>query len=153
MSDHYAIELTLMLYHEGYWIRSFTYYNHGECPPFGGVRSDATVDPVVLDMQDFENNVNAIESWKRHVISVVKTIKPVPKEGRPELPLEYNVESVDDTIVYRFSMESMEMTVTYDKSAKTITFAPRDAFDVSWEGFLFHQETMLHFLAEIKGQA
>ena len=152
MADHYAIELTLMLYHHdnAHWTRQFTYYNHGEEPPFGGVRSEPTTDPIVLSIEGFENNIKAVESWRRHVINVVKTIKPVPNGGIPDMPMEYKIETVNGTLIYQLHMESMEMNITYDKSAKTVTFAPRDAFDVSWRGFLFHQETMLDFLEEIK---
>ena len=150
MSNHYAIELSLILYHEDKWVRSMTYYNHGEEPPFGGVKSGGATDPLELTLEEFEDNVKAVESWKGHVISVVKAIKPVPKVGAPEIPFEYRVDFVDDTIVYKLVMESLEMTVTFDKSAKTVTFSPRSAFDVSWRGFLFHQDTMIDFLEEIK---
>ena len=148
--NHYAIELSLMLYHGDEWIRKFTYYNHGKEPPYGGVRSEGSPDPVVLDMEEFENTTEAVESWKRHVINVVKSIKPIPGNAVPDAPVEYKVDPTDDEITYYLSMDSMEMTITYDRSDKTITFAPRDAFDVSWQGFLFHHETITDFLKEIK---
>lgn len=157
MAKHYAIELSLMLYHEEQWVRGMTYYNHGETPPFGGVRSDETTEPLVLELEEFESNVLAVEDWRRHVVNVVRSISPIPKDGMPEMPLEYSVDFIagvdeePDLIVYRLVMASMEIVATYDKSAKTVTFDPRSNFDVSWRGFLFHQDTMIDFLEEIKG--
>lgn len=149
---NYAIELTLMLYQNGEWVSGFTYYNHGECPPFGGVKSDARGSPLVLDVEEFENNIMAIEDWKRKVINVVSSMSAIPKEGVPDTPVEYKVEYVGDEIRYKLDMASIELYATYDISDKTVTFAVRNALDVSWRGFLFHQETMLDFLTEIKGE-
>lgn len=150
-NPHYAIELSLMLYHKGEWARGFTYYNHGDKPPFGGVRSDETTEPLVLSLEEFENNVHAVEAWRRHVVNVVKSTNPVPKEGKPEIPLEYRIDP--NTLEYQLVMASLEVVAVYDKDAETVTFAPRSAFDVTWQGFLYHQNTMLDFLDKIKEQS
>ncbi len=151
MSNHYAVELTLLLYHEGEWVRRFTYYNHGKEPPFGGVRSGESVDPVVMAVWEFENSVKAVGSWIGHVVSVCKSIKPVPSDGTPDMPVEYSVDPMGDILVYTLEMESMKVTITYDIDEKTVTFASKDAFDISWRGFLFHHETVQDFLEQVKG--
>jgi len=149
---NYAIEISVMLYHDGEWVRTFTYYNHGETPPYGGVKSDATTSPVVMTVAEFENNVRAIEAWKKHVVRVVSSTKPIPDDGVPDTPVEYKVEIVSGELRYHLNMASIDMDVAYHLTNKTVTFATRSALDVSWRGFLFHQETMLDFLTQIKAQ-
>lgn len=152
MPAHYAIELTLMLYQEDEWISSFTYYNHGECPPNGGVKADARTSPVVLTLEEFENNVLSVDAWLRSVVSCVKAINPISRDGVPDTPVEYKVEIVSGELKYHLNMVSIDMDIAYHIANKTITFATRGALNVSWKGFLFHQETMKDFLTEIKGQ-
>ncbi len=155
MSSSYAIELSLMLYQDGesgQWVRSFTYYNHGLEPPYGGVKSDETTVPIVMSIDDLRANIKSIESFIKHIINVVKTIKPVPKNAIPDSPLELSVTPQENTLDYVIEMESMQLTVIYDKATKEITFKPRSSYDVSWQGFLFYHETMEDFLAEIERQ-
>lgn len=150
MSNHYAIELSLMLYQEDQWMRSFTYYNHGVEPPFGGIRSDETELPFTMSIGDLKENIISVDAFIRTVIDAVKIIKPIPKNPIPDRPLEYKVSGYDDTIEYNIEMETLQLTVVYDKTTKEITFAPRPAYDVSWQGFLFYNETIRDFLSEIE---
>jgi len=151
MTD-YAIEMSILLFHAEEWISTFTYYNHGECPPDGGVKSDARGSPVVMDIEEFENNVWSIEAWKRLVVRAVSSTNPIPEDGIPDTPIEYKVETVSGELRYHLNMASIDMDIAYHLTNKTVTFATRSALDVSWRGFLFHQETMLDFLTQIKGQ-
>ncbi len=150
MSKHYAIELVLMLYQGGQWVRTMTYYNHGEEPPYGGVKSNLTSGPLVLSVQGFEDNVKAVESWRRNVVSVCKTISPILNTGLPDGATEYKITPSGSDLTYDIVMDSLDMEVAYDHSARTVTFAARTAYDVAWRGFLFHQETMLDFLESVK---
>ncbi len=150
MSNHYAMEMSLVLYHEGEWAVSFTYYNHGAEPPYGGVRSVELLLPHVITLTELKENIFAIDKFIDHVVNVVKTIKPVPKNPVPDRPLEYSVELVGDELKYKIEMESMLVAATYDKTTEEITFAPRDAYDVSWQGFLFFCETIKDFQTEIE---
>lgn len=149
---NYAMEMSILLYHEGEWISTFTYYNHGETPPFGGVKSSARSSPVVMTVEEFENNVRSIEAWKKLVVRAVSSIAPIPVDGVPDTPVEYKVEIVSGELRYHLNMASIDMDVAYHLTNKTVTFATRSALDVSWKGFLFHQETMLDFLTQIKAQ-
>lgn len=150
MSNHYAIELSLMLYQEDQWMRSFTYYNHGEEPPYGGVRADEALSPFAMSIGELRENIKSIDSFIRTVIDAVKAIKPIPKNPIPDRPLEYGVSGYDDTIEYHIEMETLQLTVVYDKTTKEITFNSRPAYDVSWQGFLFYHETIRDFLVEIE---
>ena len=146
---NYALEISVMLYQDDAWVTGFTYYNHGECPPCGGVKSGARSSPLVLSLEEFANNVAAIETWRKQVVKMVKVISPIPSDGVPDCPVEYKVEYVSGEIRYHLNMESIDMDVAYHIANKTVTFAARGALDVSWRGFLFHQETMVDFLTEI----
>ena len=150
MSRHNdAIELTLVLYHEGEWTKRYTYYNHDESEPYGGVKSDAIVSPLVLDMGEFREYVNALAAWKTHVVHVVTNVNPIPKDAVPDMPVEYKVEIVGSETRYQMNMASIDMNITYDSSTGNITFSTRSAIDVSWRGFLFYIETVVDLLTEI----
>lgn len=150
MSSHYAIQLSLMLSHSGDWVTSCTYYNHGLEPPYGGVKSEETLLPTIVRLEKFGEDVVAIGAFITHVINVVKTTKAVPTDPVPDEPLEYSLELVGDEFRYNIEMESLALSVIYDKTTGRITFAPRDAYDISWQGFLFFNETLKDFLTEIK---
>jgi len=150
MSNHYAIELSLMLYQADQWKVAFTYYNHGLEPPHGGVRSEEMTEPFAMSVDDLKKNIDSVDAFIRIVISAVKDIKPIPKNPIPDSPLEYNVIPGANSIGYDIEMESMQLEVVYDKATKDITFAPRPSYDVSWQGFLFFHETIRDFLAEIE---
>ncbi len=152
MPNHnYAIELTLVLYHDDAWVKKYTYYNHGESAPYGSVKSDAIGSPLVLDMADFTGYVNALAAWENHVIHVVKPINAIPKDAVPDTPVEYKVEIVGTETRYQMTMDTIDMNITYDSSTGNITFSTRSAIDVSWRGFLFYIDTVEDFLTEITG--
>ena len=150
MSNHYAIEMSMMLYQKDEWKVAFTYYNHGEEPPYGGIKSDEMPEDFVMSLDKFEANIIAVDEFLQKVRGAVKSIKPIPFNPVPDCPLEYGLEPKAGSIDYNIEMESMQLTVIYDKTTKKITFSSRPAYDISWQGFLFFQETIKDLLAEIE---
>ena len=148
MSNHYAIEMSMMLYQGDAWKVAFTYYNHGLEPPYGGIKSGALSEDFVMTLDEFKENVKIVDEFLHKVISVVKSIKPIPYDAVPDAPLEYDIAHNGASINYSMIMESMDLDVVY--SGGNVTFKARDAYDVSWRGFVFFQETMEAFLAEIE---
>ena len=148
LPTEYGIELKLLLPSDGDWEGIYTYYNHGLEPPLGGVRSDA-VDEAAWTVEQVERLLSSTAIWVRYVIEITKN----PKDHNPDLPLEYSLKPEDNgDLLLAVKMETLESTIRWDKVAGKIIFSARDAFDLSWEGFLYYKIILEDFVAKIKEQ-
>jgi len=144
----YGIEIKLLLKSDGGWGGFYTYYNHGLEPPLGGVRSDAA-DEAIWKVEKAESLLHSTDIWIRYITDNLK----IPKNHNPDLPLEYSL-SVEDNgdLLLELKMETLESTIRWDKATGNITFNARDAFDLSWDGFLYYKTILEDFVAKIKEQ-
>ena len=142
-----GFEFSLFLRRNAKWVRVFTYYNCGEEPPHGGVRSEEAVNQVEWTVGEFERLGVAIDGWVRDIRGMVK----IPDNHLPDLPLDYKIESDEDGVHYKITMETLDSEVNWSPDTKKIVFEPRDAFDISWAAFLFYHKTMNALLEKIRG--
>ncbi|KKL79411.1 hypothetical protein LCGC14_2015120 [marine sediment metagenome] len=146
---NYAIELSLMLYHNNHPVRTFTFYNHGAEPPYGGVRADAVIAPLVMTMEGMKNADAAVDAWIRNVIDVAKLTTPVTKSCLPDLPYENKIDDTDGIVEYNMEMETLSVSISYEKSTFQFTFAARGDFDISWRAFMFYRSTIKGFIQRV----
>lgn len=144
----YGIEIKLLLQSGGGWRGVYVYYNHGLEPPHGGVRGEAA-GATTWKIEKLEGLLNSTDIWIKSIAGFIK----LPKNHNPDLPLEYSL-SVEDNgdLLLAVKMETLESTMRWDKVAGNIIFAARDAFDLSWEGFLYYKIILDDFMAKIKEQ-
>jgi len=148
LPTEYGIEIKLLLRSDGGWGGVYTFYNHGLEPPLGGVRSDAGSGSTIT-VEQFDRLLSSTDLWIRHVIGITKN----PKEHNPDLPLEHKLEvEVNGDLRLKITMETLDSEMLWEKATGKITFSARDAFDLSWEGFLYYKIVLEDFVAKVKEQ-
>lgn len=148
LPTEYGLDISLMLKPNADWVCVYTYYNHGLEPPHGGVKSDA-VSETTWKVEKLEALLHSTDIWIRAIAGFYK----LPKNHNPDLPLEYSLKPEENgDLLLAVKMETLESTMRWDKANGNIIFAARDAFDLSWEGFLYYKIILEDFVAKIKEQ-
>lgn len=148
LPSDYGIEIKLLLQSDGGWEGVYTYYNHGLEPPHGGVRSEAA-DATTWKVGKLEGLLHSTDIWIRAIAGFIK----LPKDHNPDLPLEYSLKPQENgDLLLAVKMETLESTMRWDKATGNVIFNARDAFDLSWEGFLYYKIILEDFVAKIKEQ-
>lgn len=143
----YGIEIKLLLRSDGGWGGVYTYYNHGLEPPLGGVKSDAS-DEATWTVEQCEALLHSTDLWIRYVREIMK----IAVKHNPDIPLEYSLKPQGNgDLLLEVKMETLESTMLWEKAAGKIIFSARDAFDLSWEGFLYYKIILEDFMAKVKG--
>jgi len=147
----FGIDLTMLICPSSEWTSIYTYYNHGLEPPHGGVSSDETATDLVMTVGWF----NRIMGWTDDFIGFIGKMCDCPSKHDPDLPLEYKLE-IDGNgagdVILNITMETLDAVFIWSKATGLITFSPRDAFDLSWAGFLFYVKCLKDFSVKIKEQ-
>ncbi len=151
LEEGFGVELTLLIPFTGVWGNLYTYYNHGLESPHGGVISAETGADVEFEAGQFDNVLRYIDKW----ITYVSCIAEIPTKHNPDLPLEYKLE-IDGNglgdVIMNIVMETLNAGFIWVKDSGLIIFKARDAFDLSWEGFLFYVKCLEDFSSKIKEQ-
>lgn len=145
----FGIELSMLVEPDGAWQHVYTYYNHGLEPPYGGVKSEETGGDLVVSVGMFDKIMRWTEEWIGYVRGIVKN----PSTYSPDLPLEYSLDIQDNgdvVLALNITMETLDSYFSWSKDTGMVTFKARQAFDLSWEGFLFYWKAMNDFSAKIK---
>lgn len=145
----YGIEICLLLDSGPGWGCVYIYYNHGLEPPYGGVRSEAA-DAAEWTVDQFEGLLDATDEW----IKYIRGIFSVPVGNDPDLPLNVKLKvRPDGDVLLDIEMESLNSRMKWEKSTGLVEFDARDAYDLSWKGFLYYMKAMRDFVAKIKEQS
>ncbi len=148
----FGIELTMLVQINADWHQVYVYYNHGLEPPYGGVRSEETGEDIEITVDHFDK----IMGWTNVWIGFIRGIVKSPLEYNPDLPLDYKIwiqSNGDVVLAMDIAMETLDSYFRWSKDTGLITLRARDAFDLSWETFLFYLKTMEDFSAKIKEQS
>lgn len=147
----FGIDFTMLVSPSSEWTSMYTYYNHGLEPPHGGVKSDETGADLKMNIGWFDR----VMGWTDDFIGFIGGMCDCPDKHDPDLPLEYKLEidgnGVGDVIL-NITMETLDAEFIWEKSTGLIIFKARDAFDLSWAGFLFYMKALKDFSSKIKEQ-
>jgi hypothetical protein len=151
LESGFGIELNLLLPFNAGWSQIYTYYNHGLEPPDGGIKSNEFTEDAEFEVEDFDNLLRYTDKWVAYISAITGNIIAY----NPDLPLEYkaNLQENGDLVMNTsIEMETLDSMIIWSKNTGKITLKARDAFDLSWSGFLFYAKCLKDFSAKIKEQ-
>lgn len=147
----FGIELKALTCPSSVWIPLYTYYNHGLEPPHGGVKSCETTIDHEMSVDWFDR----ITEWTEYWVGIIAYATGNHTYHDPDLPLEYKL-SIDGNgagdVVLDIVMETLDAQIVWTKATGLIIFKSREAFDLSWGGFLFYLKALEDFSTKVKEQ-
>lgn len=152
----FGIDLTMLICPSSEWTAMYTYYNHGLEPPYGGVRSDETSLDLEMTVGWFDRTLGWTDDW----VGYISMITGNHVKHDPDLPLEYRLRVLEQDeppynegdVVLNITSESLDAEFAWIKASGLIVFKARDAFDLSWAGYLFYMKVLKDFSAKVKEQ-
>ncbi len=109
-----------------------------------------------MKTERFDKIIGWTNEWVRFIRGMTKN----PIVHNPDLPLEYKLRVLDEDegelnegdVVLNLVMETLDAAFIWSKNTGMVTFKARDAYDLSWEGFLFYGKCLEDFASKVKEQ-
>jgi len=152
MSFHIAhYELSLVLSDGDEYNAIATYYDGGAEPPYGGVKALALPQDADFTIEQATFLLNAVDGWIDRVIEIMKPGVSMTRCASPDLDMETKMWMDGDDLKLIIGTETLDAEFIYNPNdLDRIIMKARDAFDLSWCGFLYYHETLRRYLKKIK---
>lgn len=113
----------------------------------GRIVSPARTVPLLVSQEDGKFIVNRVAAW----IEEIKAIQKIAPKRLHEVPAEVTLIETDPKgISYNIEMGTLGQDISWDKATDEVTIAAGQAYDITFEGFIYYVGTLLDLIAAIE---